>query len=886
MAELTPMMQQYKEIKKDYEDYILFYRLGDFYEMFFDDAVKASKALGIALTRRNAGGGTSAPLCGVPFHAADSYLAKLVSAGYKVAICDQLEDPKEAKGLVSRGVTKLITPGTITDPDMIKETSNAYLASVSETDESYALAYADISTGLLKLRVFDRLDQGGVLDAIYVLEAKEILASEAYSIYEDLQQFTKAVNFDAVITKKQRAQSSHSFSLQHVRAFFSVASLEGYGVDENDKASIDALSSLIEYIELTQKTKMQNIEKISVDYPMSYMHLDAFTVQNLELTQSMTSGESAGSLLGVLDKTKTAMGARLLKQWVLSPLLNEENILSRQNACSYLKDEILIRSQLREMLGEIYDFERLMTKCVLGSLNPRDALALRASFSVLPVIGELISDFAKLSEFDNADALNDLYSIAENYDAMEDLYKEMLAAISDDPPATLRGGEFIKANYNSDLDELKDLISNANERILEIESAEKQRTGIKTLKIGFNKVFGYYIEVSKGQLENVPEDYIRKQTLVNSERYILPRLKDLEDKILGAKDKAQALEFELFSKLRERILAASHRINIMSEKIAHLDVLCSFAQIAESNAYVRPQISVDRTIEIKDGRHPVVESISTRGDFVPNDALLDEKNGISLIITGPNMAGKSTFLRQVALICLMAQMGSFVPASSAIIGISDRIFTRVGASDDLYRGKSTFMVEMLELAGILNHATDRSLIILDEIGRGTATYDGLSLAWSAEEYIATRLKSRSLFATHYHEMTELESIVPGIANYRIAAVEKNDEIIFLRKLERGSASKSFGVQVAKLAGVPSEVINRARHILRQLESSDIVKKNNIQGSIEDTKQAETKIDDKKKSESLHLLSEIYDLNIETLSPIDALLKLEELKSRAVKILET
>lgn len=875
MSELTPMMSQYKEIKSQYEDYILFYRLGDFYEMFFDDAIKASKALGIALTRRNAGGGKTAPLCGVPFHAADTYLAKLVSAGYKVAICDQVEDPKEAKGIVERAVTRLITPGTVTDPDMMIETSNSYLVSISEDDFNYGMAYCDLSTGLFRLKIFDIDDSLNLLDALYLLEAKEVLISQDDLIYDKLLKFTSNVNFDITITKKNRQKSSLNFAIEKIKKFFSVNSLEGYGIDEKKPAVIESVSSLLEYLEITQKTDLPHIRKITVEHVFKHMVLDAFTVQNLELTRSMRTGERAGSLIGILDKTKTAMGARLLKQWIQAPLIDLEEIKARQKAVEYFKHEILIRNQLREMLSQIYDFERLMTKCVLGSINPRDMIALRNSFSVLPDIRNLINGEL------NDEKKSSIQNILEQYDDLADLCFELFSGIDDDPPASIRSSGYIRKGYSFELDELRDLITNAETKIREIEIKERERTDIKTLKVGYNKVFGYYVEVSKAQVNKVPDDYIRKQTLVNSERYILPDLKEFEDKILGAKDKTNALEFELFSEIRQKILKKSKLISEMSAKIAEIDVLVSFAEVSDKNSYCKPELDSGVEIKIHGGRHPVVESIVQRGEFVPNDTFINGSDNSCLIITGPNMAGKSTYLRQVALISLMGQIGSFVPADSAKLGIADRIFTRVGASDDLYRAQSTFMVEMLELANILNHASNRSLIILDEIGRGTATYDGLSIAWSSAEYIAEKIKARSLFATHYHEMTELENIVEGISNYRISAIERNDDIIFLRKLERGSANKSFGVQVAKLAGVPNEVIKRAKSILKKLESSDIVK-----SPITEKKDITEKNEEEKNNiDCSELLKAIDELDINSTTPVKALIELQKIKDLAKSIEE-
>lgn len=883
MSELTPMLKQYMEIKREYEDYILFYRLGDFYEMFFEDAIQASKVLGIALTKRNAGGGEKAPLCGVPFHSADSYLAKLIAAGLKVAICDQLEEPKDAKGLVKRGVTKLLTPGTLTDPDMISASIHSFLMSVAEDDDKIALAYADVSTGLCKMKLFDADDTESVLDAIYLLEPKELLISDESPLYPLLKDFAASLNVAPLLTKKQKKRSSHAFSVDTIKRFFSLSSLSAFGIDEDSPASVEALSSLLEYLELTQKTDLKHIKQVSVDYGKDRMHLDTFTVRNLELTESMRSGEKRGSLLFVLDKTMSSMGARLLREWLIAPLLKEEEIRRRLDAVEYLKHEILIRKQLRERLGEIYDFERLMTKCVLGTLNPRDVLALLASLKVLPDIRELISGES-----------GPLYPLYRDFDTPDELCAELERAIRDDAPLSVRHGSFIKSGYDSELDALNELLYNSEGLLHQIEEEERERLGIKTLKIGYNKVFGYYVEISKAQADKAPEDYIRKQTLANGERYILPKLKDLENRILSAKDKALALEFELFESLRQRILGHLDQIGELSKKLAVIDVLSTFAFVADRNNYVKPIIDDTGLTEIKDGRHPVVEQVINSEDFVCNDTLLGGEDNVCMIITGPNMAGKSTYLRQVALITLMAQIGCFVPASYAKIALADRIFTRVGASDDLFKSQSTFMLEMLELASILNHAGPKSLIILDEVGRGTATYDGLSIAWSSAEYIASKLKARSLYATHYHEMTELEKIVPGIVNYRIAAVEKNDEILFLRKLERGSANKSFGVQVAKLAGIPKEVITRAKSILKDLESSDIVKPK-LAGTVPEAHGAEPLLqsqEDASGVERENALTEVQRealevaerlraalkaVDINSLTPLEALLELQNLK---------
>lgn len=866
------MMQQYLEIKDKYRDFILFYRLGDFYEMFFEDALEASKALGIALTKRACGAGKKAPLCGVPFHAVDTYLARLIASGYKVAICEQVEDPKQAKGIVKREVTRLITPGTLSEPGMMEERSNSFLASLSYDEDSLALAYVDISTGLFRLRTYERGEVEQLLDALYMLEVKEVLVDKRADFYAAIRDFAEGSGFELAITDKIKAPASHRMNLEKVLAYLNVSSLQSFGLDEDSYASVDAAASLLDYVDLTLKQKLPYINSIALENEKGSMRLDSFSVKNLELFGSLRNEGREGSLLYVMDRTKTAMGSRLLKRRMLQPLTEKYEIDARLEAVSYFHEEGLLRSDMRALLSGIYDFERLLTKLALASINPRDMIAFKSSFRLLPEIKRLLpgpdSEYARRSH----SALN---RILGDYDDMAQLYEAIEAQIRDEAPLSLRAGSFTKEGYSEELDELNFIINNSEEILAEIEEEERERTGIKNLKLGYNKVYGYYVEISKSQVSKVPDDYIRRQTLTSGERYILPKLKELENQILGARDRALALELKYFEDLRLKLLENSARIRKMGEVIAEIDVYAALADLALRNNYVRPVIEEARSIRLEGSRHPVVESIAKREEFIENDCELGTGSKVAMIITGPNMAGKSTYLRQVALISLMAQMGSYVPCRAAQIGLVDRIFTRVGASDDLYRGRSTFMVEMLELANILNNATDKSLIILDEIGRGTATFDGLSIAWSALEHIVKNIKARSLFATHYHELSEMEELLEGVENYRISALERGDRVIFLRKLERGSADKSYGIEVAGLAGLPRTVITRAREILRLLESSDIARTKLKQAEVA-TSEAGT---EPRVEPYEDLLAEIARVDINATTPLEALRILEELKGK-------
>lgn len=809
-TQLTPMMKQYFEIKNAYKDFILFYRLGDFYEMFFEDAVTAARELELTLTGRNCGLEEKAPLCGVPYHAADVYIGRMVEKGYKVAICEQVEDPATAKGIVKREVVKIITPGTVTDPSMLDEKRNNYVLSIFKNKYT-ALAFADITTGAFKTTLFDpQTDSFRMLEEIQKIEPSEILVDPQFE--KQLPWLFTALKQQFPLTTYLEAAFRSDSALSIIKRIFGVFSVESLGLAPQEEQTA-AAGALLSYIEETQKVDLKHFDKIEHYSQNSYMMLDRFTRRNLELTETMRDKSKRGSLLGVLDKTCTAMGGRKIRQWIEQPLIDTEQIRARHEAVALLLEDIFLREELKQILRQVYDLERLASKLVYGSVNARDLLALKQSLSLLPDLKALMSH-RELSLLDD---------IALNLDLLTDVYETINEAIIDEPPLSIKEGNLFKPEYHADLAEFRSIMQNGKDWLLTVEERERQRTGIKTLKIGFNKVFGYYIDITRANAKLVPEDYIRKQTLANNERYITPELKSLEEKVLGAEEKMMALEYQLFLELREKLVAEVSRIKKTADAVASIDVLFAFAQTAYHYNYIKPNMNEERLIHIESGRHPVVERIMDSGQFVSNDTLLDHKDNQFYIITGPNMAGKSTYLRQVALITLMAQIGSFVPATEANICIVDRIFTRVGASDDLSQGQSTFMVEMNELANILNNASPKSLIILDEIGRGTSTYDGLSIAWSVVEFLSKQdgIGAKTLFATHYHELTELEGRFKGVKNYCIAVKEVGDDIVFLRKIIRGGASQSYGIQVAKLAGLPSEVIERAKDILKRLELSDI-----------------------------------------------------------------
>lgn len=807
-ADLTPMMQQYLQIKEQHKDALLFFRLGDFYELFFDDAITASKELEITLTSRNCGLDRRAPMCGVPHHSAEGYIARLIEKGYKVAICEQLEDPSEAKGIVKRDVVRIITPGTLVETSMLDEKSNNYLLSLYRSEEFWGISFVDVSTGefLISQLHYDKL-----IDELTRINPSEIIVDE--TIAETESKVIDVINkrLGAYVTPYHSWAYDRETSYKRLLRHFKVHSLEGYGCADMPHG-ICAAGALITYLSDTQKNALQHINKIQTYYIDKYMVLDFYTRRNLELVETMRSKQKKGSLLWLMDKTNTAMGGRLIKNWVQQPLTSKSEIDKRLDAVDELTQNQYLMEQLKENLSLVYDLERLMGKICYGNANARDLISLRESVKILPEIKSLLGNCS--SEL--------LHGIHNDLDSLEDIYSLIDRSIIDNPPVTIKEGNIIKDGFDEQLTKYRKALREGKNWIASLELKEKEKTGIKNLKVGFNKVFGYYIEITKSYLDQVPDHYIRKQTLVNSERYIIPELKEVEDNIIGAEEKSILLEYELFTTIRETIAREVERIQSTANKIALLDALWSLSQVALDNGYVKPVITTDGKIHIVDGRHPVVEKTLSHEQFVPNDTYLDmDKNRIT-ILTGPNMAGKSTYMRQVALIVLMAQVGSFVPAKQATIGVVDRIFTRVGASDDLAAGQSTFMVEMSEVANILNNATPNSLLILDEIGRGTSTFDGLSIAWAVVEYICDNknIAAKTLFATHYHELTELEGKYDGIKNYKVAVKESGDDIIFLRKIIEGSADKSFGIQVARLAGLPIPVIERAKVILRQLEETD------------------------------------------------------------------
>lgn len=812
MAELTPMMQQYMETKKQYPDCILFYRLGDFYEMFFEDAMTASKVLEITLTGKNCGMEERAPMCGVPFHAVDSYLNKLVSHGYKVAVCEQMEDPKLQKGIVKREVVRIVTPGTNLNMQALEESKNNYLMCIAYMEDGIGIAAVDALTG--DYYVTEVSDIKKLNDEIVKFSPSEIIYNDNLLVSgfstDDLQERMQITMYN-LDNRYFDEQACRRLLGRH----FHVQTMTALGIDGFLAGQI-AAGAVLQYLYETQKNGLSNITRLNPYITNHYMLLDCATRRNLELTETLREKVKRGSLLWVLDKTKTAMGARTLRTYIEQPLIDAEHITMRQDAIEQLNGNVIAREELREYLNPIYDLERLLGKISYKTANPRDLIAFRNSLRMLPPIRTVLSDFdCRL-----------LQTIREDMDGLEDLCALIDSAIEEEPPVSLRDGGIIKTGFSEDVDHFRQAKTEGKTWLAELENTERERTGIKNLKIKYNKVFGYYLEVTNSFKDMVPEDYIRKQTLTNAERYTMPKLKEMEDAILNAEDKLCGLEYDLFCEIRDALAENTERIQKTAKAVANLDVFASLAYVAERNQYVRPKLSAKGVIDIKEGRHPVVEHMTLHDMFIPNDTFLDgDKNMIS-IITGPNMAGKSTYMRQTALIVLMAQIGSFVPAKAAKIGIVDRIFTRVGASDDLASGQSTFMVEMNEVANILRNATSDSLLILDEIGRGTSTFDGLSIAWAVVEHISNKrlLGAKTLFATHYHELTELEGKLPCVNNYCIAVKEKGDDIVFLRKIVRGGADKSYGIQVAKLAGVPDMVIDRAKEIVQQLSDNDITEK--------------------------------------------------------------
>ncbi len=868
MGTVTPMMQQYLDIKEQYKDCILFFRLGDFYEMFFSDAELASRELEITLTGRDCGLEERAPMCGVPFHAANNYVARLVSKGYKVAICEQVEDPALAKGIVKRDVIKVVTPGTVTDITMLDERKNNYLMSIYKNGNFYGLASVDITTGdFYGTRITWGNTRGKLFDEIAKYLPSEIIVNTELCADNELTCEIKQ-RFNTYVSTFEEGSFEYGNAMDTLRNQFENNTLN---IQEYDIA-VNASGALLTYLESTQKVNLSHIQNFNLYALEEYMILDASSRRNLELTETMREKSKKGSLLWVLDKTMTSMGGRLLRKWIEQPLINHGDISLRLNAVEELKNKFMARVEARELLKRVYDIERLMGKVILGSVNCRDLIALKNSMSQIPYIKEILNGFE--TEY--------ISSCYEQLDSLEDVCNLIDISIIDDPPVTIKEGGIIKDGYNSEVDKLRSASIQGKDWIAALEASEREKTGIKNLKVGFNRVFGYYIEVTKSYFSLVPEEYIRKQTLANCERYITPELKEIEDNILGAEEKIVLLEYSLFVQIKDKIAEQLSRIKSTARALAEIDVLASLAEVADREGYCKPEVSVSDKIEIVDGRHPVVEKMTDKSGFVPNDTVLDMEEDRLAIITGPNMAGKSTYMRQSALIVLMAQIGSFVPASSAKIGLVDRIFTRVGASDDLASGQSTFMVEMSEVANILTNATKRSLLVLDEIGRGTSTFDGLSIAWAVIEYIVSKeqLGCRTLFATHYHELTELEGKLSGIKNYCITVKEKGDDVIFLRKIIRGGADGSYGIQVAKLAGVPQGVIDRAKEILANLDDADI----NRNGKVRKTKkQVDGQLDlfaqAAKASADAEILEEIRKIDISRLTPIDAMNILYELQRK-------
>ena len=877
MAALTPMMQQYMAIKEQYKDCILFYRLGDFYEMFYDDALTASRELEITLTGKNCGQEERAPMCGVPYHAVDVYLNKLVAKGYKVAICEQAEDPKQAKGIVKREVIRIVTPGTNLSQQALDEGRNNYLMCLVYDNNQFGLAITDISTGDFYTTEVATLKE--LYDEIHRFSPSEIICNDSfYMSGASLDDFKDRLHVS--VSTLDTWYMDEAVSVQKIKEHFKVASLDGLGLKDFPSGTL-AVGALLLYLYETQKNTLDNLTKITPYRSGGYMIIDSATNRNLELIETLREKQKKGSLLWVLDKTKTAMGARLMRNWIEQPLIEKKKITARQDAVEELYNDMITREEIREYLNAVYDLERLVTRISYRTANPRDLIAFKTSLGMIPPVKQLLSQ-AKSAE---------LKEIDERMDCLEDIYDLIEKSIQDEPPIMIREGGMIKEGYNEDVDKFRLSRTEGKTWLAELEAREKEKTGIKNLRVRYNKVFGYYLEVTNSYKELVPEDWTRKQTLANAERYITPELKELEDMILGAEDKLAALEYDLYCEVRDSIGEQVVRIQETAKAIAHLDVLASLACVAQSNDYVRPSINTKGVIDIQGGRHPVVEKMNNNQMFIDNDTYLDNKNHRISIITGPNMAGKSTYMRQSALIVLMAQIGSFVPAKSANIGIVDRIFTRVGASDDLASGQSTFMVEMTEVANILRNATSRSLLILDEIGRGTSTFDGLSIAWAVVEHISNPklLGAKTLFATHYHELTELEGKLDSVNNYCIAVREQGDDIIFLRKIIRGGADKSYGIQVARLAGVPDSVIDRAKEISSWLEETDVTDKaKNLQvRTSAKKKEVVREAVPAEKQMSLFdiypadhpVLKELAGLDVSNMTPIQALNTLYELQKR-------
>jgi DNA mismatch repair protein MutS len=857
MPNFTPMMEQYFTIKNQYQYCILFFRLGDFFEMFFDDALIASKELDIALTGRDCGQAERAPMCGVPAHAADGYIARLVEKGYHVAICDQVEDAKHAKGIVKRDVVRVVTPGTITDANMLNEGQNNYICALFADKQYFSLATADVTTGVFMATRVSVRDPSKLFDELSRLHPAELILPEGFALKREAENIAGLKATPAPMWMFYPANAYKCLT-----AHFKTHHLEGFGLKERD-AEILAAGALLQYLSQTQKNALAQITAIKPYLHNQYMTLDASSRRNLELVAAVYTQSKKGSLLGVLDSTKTAMGARLLRQWVQLPLISPADINKRLDAVAEWKAQALLRAELKELLHSIHDLERLMSRLCGRNATARDLAALRQSLKTLPGINALLADLQSPIH----------QEIRRTYDDLSDLYARIGEVIVETPPVSVREGGMIRPGYHAELDELLSVKQNGQQWLAQLEAREKEATGIKNLKVRYNRVFGYYIEITKSQLDYAPAHYTRRQTLANCERFITDELKKLEDTILNADEKQTELEYELFDALRREVVEQMARVQFTAMAVATLDVLQSLADVADRNRYTRPTVNSQGKIHISEGRHPVVEGLTPHA-FIPNDTRLDNADHRLSILTGPNMAGKSTYMRQVALITLMAQMGSFVPAREAVIGVVDRIFTRVGASDDLATGQSTFMVEMTEVANILNNATPKSLILLDEIGRGTSTFDGLSIAWAVLEYIADlkKIGAKTLFATHYHELTELQGQVAGVVNYCFTVREQGEEIIFLRKLAPGGADHSYGIHVARLAGLPAAVLSRARGLLNKLNAADIAAP--MGAAVPEPHTSHEGLSELERA--------LLDMDIDAITPLEAIMELDRLKNIVVK----
>ena len=871
MAKLSPMMEQYFEIKKNYSDTLLFFRLGDFYEMFFEDAKIASKELELVLTGRDCGQEERAPMCGVPFHSADSYIAKLVSRGYKVAICEQVEDPAEAKGIVKRDVVRIVTPGTVIESNMLDESKNNYLASVFLSDKGCGIAFVDVSTGEVHLDSFSENDSTQrILNQLGCYSPSEIIINKYAASVKSVISFIKdrlSVDFQVVNDSDYSESDLEALIKEHIPE-----ANNNFKRFSDNKSLLFAFGIALNYLKGVQKTNLENINEVDFYNEESFLVLDLIARRNLELTETQLRREKKGSLLWVLDHTKTAMGKRLLRNWVEQPLINYNAIIQRQNAVEELTCDTILLDSVMEYLSDMFDIERIMTRIVYGTANAKELKTLSQTIDKLYDIKSSLSSVKSkmlVSVFNEIDLLEDVNSLIKN-------------SITDEPPLTVREGGMIRAGYNEELDSLHDILNNGKGFLAKIEQEEREKTGINKLKIGYNRVFGYYIEVTNSFKDLVPETYIRKQTLTNCERYITQELKELESKVLGAQERIVRLEFELFSAIRNTIANQLERVRTTARAVARLDSLCSLAFTAVNNNYTRPIVDNSDEIIIKDGRHPVVELMLGGSPFVPNDTKLDCRENRIAMITGPNMAGKSTYMRQVAVITLMAQIGSFIPASSAKIGIVDRIFTRVGASDDLSAGQSTFMLEMTEVADILKNATSKSLIVFDEIGRGTSTYDGMSIARAVLEYTADKKKigAKTLFATHYHELTELEKMVDGVKNFNTSVKKRGDDITFLRRIVKGPADGSYGVEVAKLAGVPKAVVENAKKILNTLEAQERVSLTTEVTEIEQDDEMQLSFTS---GGTASIVERLRNIDVNTLTPIEAMTVLFELQKEAENI---